>query len=174
MDSAEILKRGDPKNFLKMKMTTLMAKMYYPSVLSDLFVRFGLEEATEHLNSIGDRAAKFFLQYYTPKSKTPLKLIKEMAKFVGESYKIRKHPKEEVYSIRTKKCPLCYEMPELDLPGLKNCEPMAGFINGFFKHVVPKKNPKNIDYTKYHGEITKSMGSGDKYCELLIKKVEDV
>ncbi len=172
MNEKDLSKRGDPKKFLKMNMTTLLVKMYYPNVLSDLYINHGLENANKHLNNIGDRAARKFLKYYQPKATTPLKLVKEMSKFVGKSYKI-KQTKDGSIIITTKKCPLCNEMPELDLPGLKNCEPIGGFINGFFNNFTPLKNPNNIDYTKYRGKVTKSMGSGDKFCELIIKMEED-
>ncbi|NHI94000.1 MAG: hypothetical protein EAX96_16040 [Candidatus Lokiarchaeota archaeon] len=172
MNNEDLLKRGDPKKFLKMNMSTLLIKMYYPTVLSDLYIKQGLEKANVHLNNIGDRAAKLFLTYYQPKADTPFKLIKEMSRFVGKSYKFKKISGEETYIITTKKCPLCHEMPEMDLPGIKNCEPIGGFINGFFNNFVPLKNPKNINYKVYRGKITKSKGSGDDICELVIKMEE--
>ena len=172
MNEEDFLKRGDPEKFLKMNMSTLIVKMYYPNVVSDLYVTHGLEKATKHLNNIGDRAAKKFLTYYQPKSETPLKLIKEMSKFVGKFYKIKKL-KDGSFSITTKRCPLCHDMPEMDLPGLKNCEPLGGFNTGFFKNFNPLKNPNNIDFSKYKGIVTKSMGSGDDICELIIKLEED-
>jgi predicted hydrocarbon binding protein len=174
MKNENILMRGDPKKFIKMELSTLLAKMYYPTVLSNLFLNYGLEKATEYLNSIGDRAAKYFLQYYQPKADTPFKMVKEMSKFVGKSYEIKRNPKDRTYVVRTKKCPLCHDMPELNLPGLKNCQPISGFINGFFKYVVPLKNPKLINYKAYQGTITKSVASGDKYCELIIKNMEEL
>jgi len=164
----ELLKRGDPQEFLKLEISTLLIRMIYPAVLSHFIGNFSVEETKKHLFNIGKNSADKMLAHYHPKAKDIKKVIKSITKLWSGKFKIKEYKKENVFTLTTKQCPLCYEMPEISIEGLHNCYPLASFIDGYLNGYALIPNEK-LNYKSTKTRITKSLGAGDPYCELLIQ-----
>jgi len=161
--------RGDPQEFKKIKISTLLLKIVYPVVLSYFYRNKGAAEASKHLINIGLKTSTKFARYHTPKSDNIKKVLKEMMNYWGPKYKIKENKEDSTYTLYTKHCTLCKDMPELDLEGMHYCSPVSGFIEGYLNSLISIKNPSVFPFESFSASVIKSMGSGDPYCEVELK-----
>jgi len=151
--------------YFKIKMSNLLLRMVYPTVLS-FFITYDKDNVDLYLGNIVQNTVISLLKLRTPKGNNIKSLLRKLIKLWGKSYKIKM--RKELIVISTKKCPLCKEMPTLDLKGHYYCDIISIFVERFLNELKNHKNPKQFKYTNFRTKTTKSMGSGDDRCEIII------
>ncbi|MBD3230892.1 MAG: hypothetical protein GF329_22125 [Candidatus Lokiarchaeota archaeon] len=166
---SENVKEGKMQELLKIKVTTLLVRMVYPVIVS-YFLQNGKEAAIESVENVAQDTVEEFLRYYKPKENKLSKLLPNLMKLWGPKYKIIRDKKNrQKLILRTNKCPICEEMPPMDLFGLKYCFIISVFIEKLLNALIKIKNPQEFEYTNFSAETTKSVGNMDEYCEIILK-----
>ncbi len=167
---SNIVLRGDPQKFFEMKLTTIFIRIVYPGVLSTLLVEHGLETAKNYVRDLGYRVSKYVFNYFRTKSNEFEKIIDELGqKLWGTKFKIQFDKKREIYKISPKSCPLCEDLPPLEIEGLHYCVPLEGFLIGYFE--LLKKH--NLFYfEEIIAKVIHSKGSGADNCLYEVKLVK--
>ena len=137
---AEMADRGSIKEFTKMKLSALLLRMVYPSVLSDFASQMDLGKVKERLTRIGFNAGKEFFQYYKVKGKKIEKILKEIYKNIWDSKVKIKKIEEDKWLLESKDCPICGDLPPLELENLHYCEPVGGFVEAYINELIEIRN----------------------------------
>ena len=128
--------RGSIKDFSKMKLSAALVRLVYPSVLSDFINQLSEEETKKRVFRIGYNSGKEFFQYFKIKGKKMSVIIKKIYSKVWDSkVKIRKE-EENKWLLESKNCPICGDLPPLELENVHYCEPIAGFIQGYINELI--------------------------------------
>ena len=130
-------KRGTPQYFANMKLSAMLLRMVYPTVLTDFANHMELSEVKERLFRIGKRSGEQLFEYFKVKGNKIEKIIKEIFKKIWDSkVKIRKEEDGDVLFLETKDCPVCGDLPPLELEDLHYCIPVAGFLEGYLNELA--------------------------------------
>ena len=123
---------GNPKDFIKMNFSSLLLRMTYPSILVDLANQMEIEEVMERLYRIGKKTGIQLFDYYKVKGNDIEKIIKNILKKIwnAKAKIIRKKDSSKLL-ISLKNCPICGDLPPLELEDVHYCAPVAGFIVGY-------------------------------------------
>lgn len=157
------------QKLLKIKVTTMLVRMVYPVIIS-YFIQNGKEAAIESVENVAQDTVQEFLNYYMPKENKLSRLLPNLMKLWGPKYKITRDKKDrQKLILRTNKCPICEEMPPMDLYGLKYCFIIGIFIEKLLNELIKIKDPKKFEYTNFSAKTTKSVGNMDEYCEIVLK-----
>lgn len=164
---SNILARGEPQAFFGMKLSTIFLRIVYPGVLTAFLREFDFETAKQHVWDLGYRVSKYVFNYFKTKSNEFEKIMDEIGeKLWGTKFKIQFDKKGAHYLITPESCPLCEEMPPLDVKGLHNCYPLEGFLIGYFELL---KQYNLFNYKEMFAKVLQSKGSGADRCLYDIK-----
>ena len=159
--------RGDARKFFKMNLTTIFLRMVYPGVLLTFLTEFDFETAKKHVWDLGYRVSKYVFKYFIPKSKKFEKILEEIGKNIwGTKFKVAFDKRKEVYRITPQSCPLCEDLPPLEVEGLHNCFPLEGFLIGYFELL---KEHNIFNYYKFFAKVLQSKGTGADNCIYEVK-----
>ena len=129
--------RGTPEEFCKMKLSAMLMRLVYPTVLSDFAGHMDIDQVRDRVFRIGVNSGSQFYEYKKFKGKKLTVIVKKIFKKVWDSkVKLIKEGKGETYFLESKKCPVCGDLPPLDLPELHYCIPVAGFLQGYLNKFV--------------------------------------
>ncbi len=167
--------RGSVKEFANYKLSALLLRMVYPSVLSDFASQMDLEEVKERLVRVGYNTGKQFFEIYKVKGKKIKGILREIYKNIWDSkLKIKKIDADK-YLLETKNCPICGDLPPLELESLHYCDPIAGFLEAYINELIEIRNI-GIGTRKIKVQTLQSKcSSGTKSCvqELIILGEEE-
>jgi len=167
---SNIISRGDPQTFFRMKLSTIFLRIVYPGVLTDFLTEYDFETAKKHVWDLGYRVSKYVFNYFKTKSNEFEKIMDEIGeKLWGTQFKIQFDKGRSVYLVSPKSCPLCEDMPPLDMKGLHNCFPLEGFLIGYFELL---KEHNLFDYKEVFVKVLQSKGSGADKCLYEVKIVK--
>ncbi|NHI93804.1 MAG: hypothetical protein EAX96_15055 [Candidatus Lokiarchaeota archaeon] len=134
-------KRGTPEEFSKMKLSAMLLRMVYPTVISDFANHMEVNEIRERVFRIGKNSGSQFYEYYKIRGKKLVPIIKRMFKQIWDSkVKVKKEGDDHVYHLISKNCPVCGDLPPLELPELHYCIPVAGFLEGYLNEMAKHKD----------------------------------
>jgi hypothetical protein len=163
------IKEDKIQKLLNIKVTTLLVRMVYPVIIG-YFLQNGKDAAIESVENVAEETVQRFLNYYTPEENRLSKLLPNLMKLWGPKYKIirDKEDKQKII-LRTNKCPICEEMPPMDLYDLKYCFIISVFIEKILNALIEIKDPAKFEYTNFKAETIKSVGNQDDCCEIILK-----
>ena len=129
--------RGKPEEFAQWKLSAMLLRMVYPTVISDFANYMEVTEIRDRVFRIGRNSGSQFYQIYKIKGKKLVTILKKLNKKIWDSkVRIKKEPNKEIYHLESKKCPVCGDLPPLELEGLHYCLPVAGFLEGYLNELV--------------------------------------
>ena len=145
-----------------MKLTTIFLRIVYPGVLSTLLLEQGFEAAKDYCWKIGYNASKYIFKWFKPKSNKFEGIADELGpKLWGTKFLMKYNKKTQTYRVKPKSCPLCEDMPPLEMPDLHYCFPLEGFFHGYFELL---REHGLFDYKELNTKVIQSKGSGADYC----------
>ena len=74
------------------------------------------------------------------KGKKIEKILKEIYKNVWDSKVKIKKVDENKWLLESKDCPICGDLPPLELENLHYCEPIAGFVEAYINELIEIRN----------------------------------
>jgi len=164
---SNIFSRGDPQKFFQMKLSTIFLRIVYPGVLTAFLTEYDFETAKKHVWDLGYRVSRYVFNNFKTKSTEFEKILAEIGEKVwGTKFKIQFDKQKGTYLISPKACPLCEDMPPLELKGLHNCFPLEGFLTGYFELL---KEHHLFDYKDMVCKVLQSKGSGADSCLYEVK-----
>lgn len=164
-----IFSRGDPQTFFQMKLSTIFLRIVYPGVLTAFLSEYDLVTAKKYLWDIGYKVSSYIFTYFKPKSREFEPIVEEIGeKLWGTKFKIQFDKEKDIYLVSPKSCPLCEDMPPLNIKGFPNCFPLEGFFKGYFELL---KGQDLIDYKEIFAKVLQSKGSGADKCMYEIKLI---
>jgi len=167
---SNIIARGDPQTFFRMKLSTIFLRIVYPGVLISFLRDYDFETAKKHVWNLGYRVSKYIFNYFKPKSNEFQKILDEFGeKLWGTKFKIQIDKKKEAYLISPETCPLCEDMPPLEMKGLHNCFPLEGFLIGYFESL---KEHNLFEFKEMYAKVLQSKGSGADRCLYEVKVIQ--
>ena len=161
----DLIYSEDVIDYFKIRMTTLLLRIVYPSILG-LFISKDTENVDMHLRNVAETTASSFLKIIVPKGNDPKEIVEKISKLWGRKYTIKRDKNSII--IRTKHCPLCEEMPTLELKGHHYCNIVGIFTEVFLNQIHSYKDPKKFKFSDFKVKTTTSKGSGDDRCEYII------
>ncbi len=158
------------KEHSKIYVGNLLIKMYYPNVITYLVNNLGYDEAKSRVFQIGRNTCENLLQIWKPKTRDVKKIVEEFWKVMWNTTKYIKikqiqNQNKITYLIRDKRCGVCD--PEISVEGITMpCVSVAGYLHACIEFLS-----KDTHLSSYKVETTKSVVSGDPYCEHQIEIV---
>ena len=149
----------------KMKLTNLLVQMVYPTILT-YFMNRGTEDTHTHLRNITAKAAKGYLTLDIPKGNTLKKVVTNTMKLWGNKYKVK--TESDAITITTKKCPICTDMPKIEIEGIKYCIFVGYYLEAVLNEIKEFKTSEEITKNKFRADTPNSKGSGDDICEIKV------
>lgn len=150
-------------------------KYALPDVMAFLISERGVVQAEKDLLAIGKMTAERMLIIWKPRNSNPIKLLKEIKKGF---FKKTKEPKGKILErfggapskilIRDRDCPVCPEKgagEEVEVSQIHYCTAISGFVEAVLNYLIQNKL---APYTQASCKTVASVGSGHKYCEMLI------
>ena len=129
--------RGTPQQFTKMKLSAMLLRMVYPTVISDFANHMEIPEIRDRVFRIGKNSGSQFYEFYKIKGKKLVSIVKRIFKKVWDSkVNVKKEDGDDIFLLESKNCPVCGELPPLELPELHYCIPVAGFLEGYLNELV--------------------------------------
>ena len=166
-------KGGDPAEFMKWNINSMLVGLIYPTLLARLVREYGGEKTKIRLNKIGKRISELVVDKYEHKHNSFSKIMKDfLNKFMGLKCKIATVSKGKEYMLTTKYCHLCDAIEE-EIEGLDNihyCETYTGVIEGFY-NLMPESYPE-LPIKKIKVTTVESRGSGAKKCKYRLEVIE--
>jgi len=165
---------GDIQSVYKAQGLLMTVKYSLPDVMGFILNKRGAEQAEKDFRDIGRTIAERMLMVWEPKSTEPAEILNEIKKkfFHGKKIKAKvlerfgKAPSKIL--IRESECPVCPEKKgeELEVSEVHYCSSISGFTEAILNHLIEKKLTL---YTQASCKTVASVGSGDKYCDMIIE-----
>jgi len=164
----DISNRGTAEELLRIKISSLVVSMLYPTVLMYCYKELGEEGAVKTIRQIGKNTMDNFLKIYKKKRNKFQDVIKDMFKIYYDNKVKVKKINNRLYHVIEDNCIVCQDIALEGLP-FHYCVSNAGSIERILEHfaelgTIPKFN--------YHVRTIYSKGSGDKSCVYEVRLVE--
>ena len=161
---------GTPQDLFGKKVRVLVAQMTYPDLVNFLLQHHSPEQAEEDLRDIAQRICKKLLEVWKPKSRTLLKLTKELLGMIwGGDIILKVIQRDELkrpilVQFIDKDCKLCKSGEEvLEVKGVHYCSAVSGFVEYLLNYMAQQGTMK-LKYKSADVRTTSSKGNGDKQC----------